>query len=302
MRVLQITVQYILGFSANLSITVSERTAAVTYTADWAWGLATMVAIYIGGGPSGGHFNPAISIMLCIYRGFPLRQVSTFILAQVSGAFIAALITFRLFQPGLLALVEARDPHSQGEDFKSLERNVTLPNFITYPREDWVTHRLAFCTELLGATVLTVSVLAIGDDRNSPPGAGMGGFIIGLLVALLGMALGHPTGLALNPARDFGPRVAMKVLGYSSPSQSLFEDLYWLKVAIAGPVTGALLGALIYDSLIFVGGESPVNYPIARWRRVGTKWWTRLQASASRFPRRMKDIKETRRAQIEGLT
>ncbi|KEF52725.1 uncharacterized protein A1O9_11142 [Exophiala aquamarina CBS 119918] len=263
-ELLGITIQYILGFSANLSITVSRGTASVSYSADWAWGLATMIAIYIAAGASGGHFNPAISIMLCIFRGFPLRQVSSFIIAHISGAFLATMITFKLFQPGLDALVKAEGLDPQSEDSKSLERTLTLQNFITYPRAPWVTTGRAFCTELLGATILTVSVLALGDDRNSPPGAGMLAFIIGLLVALLGQVLGHNTGLALNPARDFGPRVAMKILGYSSPSHSLFEDMYWLKVAIAGPVCGALFGAFIYDALVFVGGESPVNYPRAR--------------------------------------
>jgi len=231
--------------------------------------------------------------MLSIYRGFPARKLTWYIPAHVLGAMVATVITFKLFEPGLAELggtVDGR-PHW----------NVTVHNFITYPRAKWVSHRLAFATEVTGAASLTISVLAIGDDRNSPPGQGMLAFIIGLLVALLGMVLGHQTGLALNPARDVGPRATMWMLGYrenpDNPAESLFSDWYCIKVAILGPITGSLLGAFIYDSLIFVGPESPVNYPIARYKRVLRRWWSRRPG----FMRRRKSIKDDSWAQIKGL-
>jgi aquaglyceroporin related protein len=108
----------------------------------------------------------------------------------------------------------------------------------------------------------------------------MNAFIIGLVVAVLGMAFGYNTGLAMNPARDFGPRVALSLLGYGrrQSSPSLFADGYWFRVAWLGPLAGAVLGGFLYDSMIFVGGESPVNYPTQRIKRAGRKWKNRWRA------------------------
>lgn len=275
-------VQYILGFSANLSMTVSHGSAGVNDTATWAWGFATMLAIYIAGGISGAHLNPAISIMLSIYRGFPLGKLPVYIAAHMIGAFLATLIAFGIFQPGLLTFPsadrqklylqvqnpsDAKSLSSSSESFAS----IVLSNFITAPHAPWIDMSTAFLTELTGTTILTISVLALGDDTNAPPGAGMNAFIVGLLVTVLGMAFGYNTGLAMNPARDFGPRLAMLVLGYGTHN-TLFANGYWFRVAWLGPLTGAILGGFLYDAAIFVGGESPVNYPTQRMRRAVRKW------------------------------
>ncbi|OAL20000.1 hypothetical protein AYO22_09150 [Fonsecaea multimorphosa] len=292
-ELLAIMVQYTLGFSANLSMTVSRGTAGVNDTGAWAWGLATMLAIYIAGGISGAHLNPAISLMLYIYRGFPLRKMPMYVAAQMLGAFLAALIAFGIFQPGLnaLELYLAQEQQRLLVEKDSIEgwrsapalphasavSTVVLSNFLTFPRALWVNSSTAFLAELMGTAILTISVLALGDDTNAPPGAGMNAFIVGLLVTVLGMAFGYITGLAMNPARDFGPRLAMLVLGYGTP-KTLFADGYWFKVACLGPIIGAILGGLLYDAAIFVGGESPVNYPTRRIRRAARKWRKRWKA------------------------
>ncbi|KAK5072068.1 Protein kinase domain-containing protein ppk32 [Lithohypha guttulata] len=289
---------YTLGFSANLALTVSRGAAGVGDTGDWAWGLATMIAIYIAGGISGAHLNPAISIMLHVYRGFPLAKMPAFITAQMVGAFLATLITFAIFRPGLIAL-QVRDLNVQGQHSATFEANamppasVVLANFLTFPRQAWVSTGTAFLTELVGSTILAISVLALGDDTNAPPGAGMNAFIVGLLVAVLGMAFGYNTGLAMNPARDFGPRVALAVLGYSSsPYPSLFADGYWFRVNWIAPICGTVLGGFLYDSMIFIGGESPVNYPAERIGRAVRKWVKRWQARIGRTKQKIGEIKD----------
>ncbi|KAJ9500021.1 Protein kinase domain-containing protein ppk32 [Exophiala xenobiotica] len=298
-ELLAIMVQYTLGFSANLALTVSRGTAGVGDTADWAWGLATMIAIYIAGGISGAHLNPAISLMLYIYRGFPLQKVPIYIAAQMLGAFLAALIAFGIFKPGLVALLHEQhqkelliqspqmDP-SPSSLLLTLSPTVVLSNFITFPRTPWVDTSTAFLTELTGTAILVISVLALGDNSNAPPGAGMNAFIVGLLVTVLGMAFGYNTGLAMNPVRDFGPRVAMWVLGYSP--KILFADGYWFKVAWLGPLIGAIIGGLLYDAAIFVGGESPVNYPTRRIRRAARKWRKRWRARMRRTKGKVRGI------------
>lgn len=183
-ELLATTCQLTLGFCADLVVTCSQSSATVN--TNWAWGLATMIGIYIAGGISGAHLNPAMSIMLWIYRGFPLRKVPSYALAQVLGAFLAALISFGLFRTSIIAYADTTD----------LANTDTVSAFLTYPRNSWVDPATAFFTEFVGTTILAVVVLALGDDSNAPPGAGMNAFIMGLVIAVLSMALGYNTGLA----------------------------------------------------------------------------------------------------------
>jgi aquaglyceroporin related protein, other eukaryote len=219
-----------------------------------------MVGIYIAGGISGAHLNPAISIMLSIFRGFPLRKIPMYLLAQILGAFIAALIAFGLYQKDIIAYGGS-----------NLGSGNTVGAFITYPRQPYIDAGTAFFNEFTATAILAATVLALGDDTNAPPGAGMNALILGLLVTVCSMAFGYNTGAAMNPSRDLGPRLAVLALGYGG---SVFYDydFWWLYGPFAATVTGAIFGAFLYDAAIFVGGESPVNYPRYRIRRAGRKW------------------------------
>lgn len=183
-ELLATTCQLTIGFCADLVVTCS-RSSATTNT-NWAWGLATMIGIYIAGGISGAHLNPAMSIMLWIYRGFPLRKIPSYAIAQTLGAFLAALISFGLFRTSIFAYAETTD----------LANTDTVAAFITSPRNSWVDPATAFFTEFVGTTIMAVVVLALGDDSNAPPGAGMNAFIMGLVVSVLSMAFSYNTGLA----------------------------------------------------------------------------------------------------------
>lgn len=183
-ELLATTCQLTIGFCADLVVTCS-RTSATTNT-NWAWGLATMIGIYIAGGISGAHLNPAMSLMLWIYRGFPLRKIPSYAIAQTLGAFLAALISFGLFRTSIFAYAETAE----------LANTDTVSAFITSPRNSWVDPATAFFTEFVGTTIMAVVVLALGDDSNAPPGAGMNAFIMGLVVTVLSMAFSYNTGLA----------------------------------------------------------------------------------------------------------
>lgn len=237
-----------------------------------------MVGIYIAGGISGAHLNPAISIMLCIFRGFPARKLPIYIAAQLLGAFLAALIAFSLYQTSILKLNA------------NLSDSGTLSSFITYPRQSWITSGTGFGTEFVATAMLGIAVLALGDDTNAPPGAGMSAFILGLTITVLSMAFSYNTGAAMNPARDLGPRLAVLALGYGT---SMFKDAYWFYGPWCGPLLGAVVGGFTYDVCIFVGGESPVNYPRRKMKRAGSKWRRRWGA-------RLRNI-TPRRGRKEGL-
>lgn len=257
-ELLAVTCQLTLGFSADLAAALSPSSGTNTASA---WGLATMTGIYIAGGISGAHLNPAMSLMLAFYRGFPLRRIPLYAFAQLLGAFLAALLAFALFRTSIT------DP-------------IVAPSFVTYPRTPLVDSATAFLTEYVGTAILAIVVLALGDDSNAPPGAGMNAFIMGLVVVALSMALGYNTGLAMNPARDLGPRLALLALGYDTATAFPMSTSYWFWGAVCGPVAGALTGGFLYDVSVFVGGESPVNYPRKRIQRAlkkkTTRWGKRL--------------------------
>ncbi|KAI9047074.1 hypothetical protein LZ554_009147 [Drepanopeziza brunnea f. sp. 'monogermtubi'] len=263
-ELLAVTVQLTLGFCSDLVVVTSKNTAGNAATTDWAWGLASMIGIYIAGGISGAHLNPAISIMLWIYRGFPLGKIPAYMFAQILGAFLAALIAFGLYKNGIV-------------DYGGSDLGVggTASAFVTFPRFEYLDVSESFFTEFTGTSILAIAVLALGDDANAPPGAGMNAFILGLIITVISMAFGYNTGAALNPARDFGPRLALLAVGYGA--KNVFPNSgYFIWGPWCGPIAGAIFGAFLYDVAIFVGGESPVNYPRKRMIRASKKWQKRM--------------------------
>lgn len=258
---LAVIVQLTIGFCVDLSITVSKNDN--DFSGNFAWGFASMCGIYIAGGISGAHLNPAISIMLYIYRGFPLRKIPSYIFAQILAAFIAALISYGLYRTAILEYAGGL----------SLGDSGTANAFITSRRHSTVDPSTAFFNEFVATGFLAIVVLALGDDSNAPPGAGMSALVLGLVITVLCMAFGYNTGAAMNPSRDFGPRLALLALGYGG---DLFRNGFWVYGPWVACILGAIVGAGFYDIAIFVGGESPINYPKKRIWRAGHKFKKRV--------------------------
>jgi aquaglyceroporin related protein len=263
---LAVFVQLTMGFCADLSVTVAD--AGNPNTTDWAWGLATMMAIYISGGVSGAHLNPVVTIVLWFFRGFPKSKMPEYFAAQFLAAFCAGLAAYGIYYQSI-------------QDYLVLNTNAGIINsFVTNSREAWVGSATAFFNEFMGTAFLIVTVLALGDDQNAPPGAGMNSLIIGLVITCLSMCFAYQTGAAFNPSRDFGPRLALLAVGFPS---TMFTNPYWFYGPWVGALSGGFMGAFLYDFFIFTGGESPVNYPWERTERALTKsrmkWKRRLRIS-----------------------
>jgi aquaglyceroporin related protein len=191
-------------------------------------------------------------ITLNIFRGFPWRRVTLYILIQVLDAFTGALFAFAFHHDSIIYLDGALLPEPTGVAMYTQLR-------------PWVQPSTAFFTELLGSAVVTCTIMALGDSGNSLPGAGMHALIIGLVVTATSMGLAWPTRGCFNPARDFGPRLAALAVGYPTSSFSAWH-LWWIWGGWLAPIAGGLVGALMYDICVFKGGESPVNYSFGRWR------------------------------------
>ncbi|KGO67485.1 Major intrinsic protein [Penicillium italicum] len=260
---LGVFVQLTLGFCVDLSVTLANQ--GNPNTTDWAWGLATMMGIYISGGVSGAHLNPVVTIVLWFFRGFPKRKMPEYFAAQFLGAFFAGLAAYGIYYQSI-------------QNYLHLNADTGIINsFVTNSREAWVGPATAFFNEFMGTAFLIVTVLALGDDQNAPPGAGMNSLIIGLVITCLSMCFAYQTGAAFNPSRDFGPRLALLAVGFPS---TLFTDPFWFYGPWAGALSGGLVGAFLYDFFIFTGGESPINYPLERTQRAMAKsrmkWKRRL--------------------------
>ncbi|WP_158892961.1 MIP/aquaporin family protein [Amycolatopsis anabasis] len=204
----------------------------------WAWGLGVTLGVYVASRVSGAHLNPAVTVALAVFKGFSWRKVAPYALAQTAGAFVAALLV-RWNYSEVLAKV---DP---GHTIKTQSVFSTLPGNGTLPVTDWG----AFRDQVIGTAILLLLILAITDLRNTAPGANMAPLIIGFAVVGIGMAWGTNAGYAINPARDFGPRLASFFTGYDTAFSDQYGSPYWW-VPIVAPVLGGLIGAGLYKLLI----------------------------------------------------
>jgi glycerol uptake facilitator protein len=194
------------------------------------WGLAVTMGIYLAGRISGAHLNPAVTISLAIYRDFPWRKVIPFIVVQTLGAFIAAALVYWNYLPAF----QACDP--------GMEKTAGV--FTTFPAFPLVPFA-GLLDQTIGTALLLMMILAITDERNQPPGANMGALMVGLIVVAIGMAFGGMHGYAINPARDFGPRLFTAVAGFKN--NGLTDGSWIFAVPIVGPILGGILGSAAYD-------------------------------------------------------
>ncbi|MEU8125090.1 MIP/aquaporin family protein [Spirillospora sp. NPDC049024] len=209
----------------------------------WAWGFGVTLGVYVAARISGGHLNPAVTVALAVFQGFPWRKVLPFCFAQTLGAFVAALIV-RWDYSEILAKF---DP---GHTLKTQFVFSTLPGNGSLPVGTWG----AFRDQVIGTAILLFLVLALTDPRNAPPLSNLAPLIIGLVVVAIGMAFGSDAGYAINPARDFGPRLAQYLTGYDTAWRDQYGGLYFW-VPIAAPLIGGVLGAGLF--LLLVGRNLP---------------------------------------------
>ena len=194
-----------------------------------AWGLAVTMGIYVAGKISGAHLNPAVTITLAAFRGFAWSKVIPYCIVQIAGAFVAAAIVFWNYHPAFLK-VDPQLDHTAGV-------------FTTFPAFPELLSA-GLLDQALGTALLLLLIFAITDERNQPPG-NLAPFMIGMVVVVIGMAFGGMHGYAINPARDFGPRLFTVVAGFKNNGLTDGGNIFW--VPIVGPIVGGLIGGAVYD-------------------------------------------------------
>lgn len=194
------------------------------------WGLGVTMGCYVAGRISGAHLNPAVTLALAVFRGFPWRKVVPYCVAQTAGAFAAAALVFWNYLPAF----RQADPHLDH----------TAGVFTTFPAYPQLPSA-GFLDQTIGTALLLFLIFAIVDERNQPPPASLTPVLVGAVVVAIGMSFGGLHGYAINPARDFGPRLFTVLAGFRNNGLTDGSLVFW--VPIAGPLLGGILGAAAWD-------------------------------------------------------
>jgi glycerol uptake facilitator protein len=196
---------------------------------NFGWGLGVTMGIYLAGRISGAHINPAVTLAVAAFRDFPWRKVIPYWIAQVLGGVVGAAFVywdfrpaFHVFDPGLVK---------------------TAGVFTTAPYQGLVSAGLL--DQTIGTALLVLMIFALIDDRNLPPQANLTPVLIGGVVVAIGMSFGGINGYAINPARDFGPRLFTVMAGFKNNGLTDGAPVFW--VPIVGPLVGGMIGAAVYD-------------------------------------------------------
>ena len=216
------------GVCANVSLEKSKAKGAGWVVVTFAWGLAVMCGVFVAGPYTGAHLNPALSVGLALSGKFAWDMVLPYVVAQMAGGFVGAVLVWLFF----------KDHYDATDDAEA-----KLGTFCTIPaiRNKW---RNLLC-EAVGTFVLVFCVLAIGNKENTPAiGMGsLGALPVTFLIVAIGMSLGGTTGYAINPARDLAPRFAHFVLPIKGKRNS---DWGYAVVPLFGPFIGGILAAALY--------------------------------------------------------
>jgi MIP family channel proteins len=235
----------VFGVAVVAQVVLSKQAAGTFLAINVAWGLAVTMGCYVSAGVTGAHLNPAVTLALAVHRHFPWRKVLPYTIAQVAGAFVASAVVYVTYREALTAF--------DGGIRQVLGPQGTAGIWSTYPQPFLSTFPGGFIDQVVGTGLLVAVILGITDTRNSPAPAGLAPVVVGLLVVLIGMTFGFNAGYAINPARDFGPRLFTAVAGWGGEVFTAGNNWWW--VPIAGPMVGGVIGGWAYDA--FVGSRFP---------------------------------------------
>ncbi|KAF8631692.1 hypothetical protein AX15_002242 [Amanita polypyramis BW_CC] len=242
---LGVVILTVIGLGVNCQVVLSSNPlVASTPRGDWAtialgWGSAAALAVWTSGSISGGHINPAVTLTLATFRGFPWKKVPAYILSQLLGAIVGAAIIYANY-------FHAIDIFEGGRNVRTLK---TAGLFAVYPLE-YMTNVSAFFSEFLGAAVLMIGILTMCDKKNSGSPNELGPLIIFVTFVAITVSLGMETGFGINPARDLGPRILTSMVGYGRAVYN-FRRQYWLWCEVIAPIFGTQAGALAYDVMVY---------------------------------------------------
>ncbi|XP_053264990.1 aquaporin-3 [Podarcis raffonei] len=218
-------------------------------TINLAFGFAVTLGILIAGQISGAHLNPAVTFAMCLMAREPWLKLPIYSLAQTIGAFLGAGIVFGLYHDAIYEF--------GGSQLLVTGANATAGIFATYPSKH-LTPVNGFFDQFIGTAALLVCVLAIVDPHNNPVPKGLEAFTVGFVILVIGTSMGFNSGYAVNPARDFGPRLFTAIAGWGSEVFTTGRGWWW--IPIVAPFLGATAGVLVYQLMIGCHDEPPQHH------------------------------------------
>jgi glycerol uptake facilitator protein len=214
------------GVVAGVLLNQSKAQNAGWIVITFGWGMGVMLAVFAVGQFSGAHLNPAVTLGFAFQGSTEWSDVPEYLGGEFVGAFIGATLVWASYLNHWNA---TEDPGLK------LACYSTAPAIRNTPAN--------LITEIVGTFVLVFGVLAIFADEATAA-TGLGGLLVGLLVFVIGLSLGGPTGYAINPARDLGPRIMHAILPIAGKGPS---DWGYAWIPVVGPIIGGVLGALAFD-------------------------------------------------------
>jgi MIP family channel proteins len=220
---------FILTSIGNIAILVSYPESNMTWLGvSISWGLNLMIGINIASLNSNAHLNPCLSLSMYLFkRAITFKQLISYTLAQLIGAFCAAATVYGIYYEKFITI----------KDKKSISSI-----FVTYENSS-ISHVTSFFTEFTGTALLVGGIFIILHNKNTKDNASM---YVGMLLSSLVLSIGYQSAFAFNPARDLGPRIFMECLGYDT---FLYANNYWW-IPIVADYCGAIFGSLVYFFLV----------------------------------------------------
>ena len=235
----------VFGVGVVAQVVLSGGTAGDFLSINFGWGLAVTMAVYVAGGISGAHLNPAVTLALAAHRGFAWRKVLPYSLAQLAGAFVASAVVY-------VTYLEALDAYDAGVR-QVIGSKATANIWATYPRQfptgSYLTNIPGgLVDQIVGTALLVALIFALTDTRNLAPAANLAPVLVGSVVLLIGISFGYNAGYAINPARDLGPRLFTFIAGWGREVFTANGGWWW--VPLVGPCVGGVVGGFVYDAFI----------------------------------------------------
>lgn len=181
------------------------------------------MGVYAVGNISGAHLNPAVTLAFAMDGAINWSMVPGYIICQILGGIVGGALVW------LMYLAQWKATEDQGTKLAVFSTAPAIKNYFAN-----------FMSEIIGTAILTMGLLFIGMNKIAD---GLNPLIVGSLIVAIGLSLGGPTGYAINPARDLGPRIAHAILPISGKGDSNWS---YAIVPVLGPVTGGMIGAVIY--------------------------------------------------------
>ncbi|KAK2911795.1 hypothetical protein QQF64_027641 [Cirrhinus molitorella] len=229
------------GCGAVAQMVLSGESHGRFLSVNLAFGFAATLGILVCGQVSGGHLNPAVTFALCLLGREKWRKFPVYFLFQTLGAFLGAAVIFAEYHDAMY------DYAGESNELLVNGPKATAGIFATYPSAH-LTILNGFFDQVIGTASLIVCILAIVDPFNNPIPPGLEAFTVGFSVLIIGLSMGFNSGYAVNPARDFGPRLFTAMAGWGG--EVFTTRQCWFLVPVFAPFLGSIIGVIVYQMMV----------------------------------------------------